>query len=380
MLLDHLALELQAGCREVAGPGEDLHFGVLIDAIALAGGERNHVALGVRAVEQELRVEEVSFLRRHEPADTAVQHHVGIHELDRNEAEVRIHGVRETLNGLEGCHVHAPVGIVDHDQIRAVLAAHELGPERVEVLLDVCCRGSRAPIRSGVERLVAPEIPGSAVDASDSASGRGSGDLGLETGDFLAAVAGAVAVNAAGNQIGHGRFGHRDAPLEQVDDLFLASILELLQAADGDGASRLLDVVLRSADDVLRSHRKRFVPAVVTGVGVFGERKFLHDDVTAAELLDVSARFQATEQGVVLGDVVGNDAGTVLDGGADDVADARIGKGHGNLLFRLRDCWLRHGGLWNSSYNWFGSLPECLGNGVSVMESMPRPDDLFSDQ
>ena len=105
-------------------------------------------------------------------------------------------------------------------------------------------------------------------------------------------------------------FGDGHAGFEQVDDLFLASVLQLLEAGDGDRAGSLLDVVLRRADDVGGSDRQGFVAGVVTGVAVGGERQFFEDDVTAGERLDVAALLQAGQEGVVGGDVVGDLAGT----------------------------------------------------------------------
>ena len=53
-------------------------------------------------------------------------------------------------------------------------------------------------------------------------------------------------------------------------------------------------------------------------------QQFLHDDVTAGERLGVAALVQVREQRVVLGDVVGDDAETALNGGGDDVADLEL--------------------------------------------------------
>ena len=185
-----------------------------------------------------------------------------------------------------------------------------LRPQGVQVGLDVRGRDNRTTSGGEVESLRAPEVPRATVDAADSAGGRVDRHLCVQAGDFLAAVAGAIGVDAGSDEVRHRRFGNSHAAFEQVDDLLLAGVLQLFQAGDGDGAGSLLDVVLGCGDHVGRGDRQGFVAAVVAGVRVLGEGQFLQDDVTAGERLDVAALLEAGEEGVVLGDVVGDVAGT----------------------------------------------------------------------
>jgi len=137
VLFYHLTLVLETAGGQIAGPCQNLHFGILIDGVTLAGGQRNHVTSRVRTVLDKLGVQEVGFLCGHETTHTAVQDHVSIHELDRDEAQIRVTRRGETLDRLQGGHVHAPVSVIDHDQVRTILTPNQLGPERVEILLDV---------------------------------------------------------------------------------------------------------------------------------------------------------------------------------------------------------------------------------------------------
>ena len=229
---------------------------------------------------------------------------------------------------MQGGHILRPVGVIHHNQIRAVGATDEAGPHRIEHLLDVGRRSRRPEVGRGVEGLGAPEVPRSAVDAANGARGRVNRNLSAEAGDFLAAIAEAIRVDTRSEQVCHRGLGNRHATFQQVDDLFLASILQLLEAGNRDRAGSLLDVVLRGADNISGGNRQGFVAGVVTDVSVLLERQFFHDDVTARERLDVAALFQAGKQGVVLGNVIGNDAGARLNRGCDDVADRGVGEGH----------------------------------------------------
>ena len=208
-------MELSTVAGQVASPCQNLHGGVLVDRVTLTRRQRNHVALCVGAILQVLGVQEVHRLggdtgRGH--ADTTVENHVGIHVLHGHEAKLGVGVGSETLDVLQAGSEVAPVGVVHHDQIGTVLTADQAGPHRVHHCLNVGSGGRRTVEGGGVERLVLPERPGATVDAAIGV-GVHRWDSSLQAGDLLAAGAGAVRVDAGGDQVRHGRLRRRTCGL-----------------------------------------------------------------------------------------------------------------------------------------------------------------------
>ncbi|MNX54294.1 hypothetical protein D3C86_850180 [compost metagenome] len=160
----------------------------------------------------------------------------------------------------------------------------------------------------------------------------------MQAGDVLAAVAGAVRVDASADLVHQLGLGNLNPAFQQVDDLLFAGVLELFQARDGDRSRVLLQVVLSRRDGAVRSDVDHVVAGV--GTGVLRVRVVVHqllkDHVAARNGLDVAALAQLVQEGVVVGDAIRQHARAALDRGGDDIAQVSEGRHVDVLIKKLR--------------------------------------------
>src|SRR5690606_22773046 len=103
----------------------------------------------------------------------------------------------EALLDLQLADVLAPSEGVHDDQVRAVHATYQAGPHGVHV-------SEHGGVVAFVHELGAPEFPSTTVDAAVGVGlrcSRDSRNSGVQAGNLLTAVAGAVAVDTASDQV-----------------------------------------------------------------------------------------------------------------------------------------------------------------------------------
>jgi hypothetical protein len=180
----------------------------------------------------------------------------------------------------------------------------------------------------------APEGPRGAVDRAVGARGRDVRNRGAKAGDVLAAVARAVEVDVPGDAVQEAGFRDLHAAVEQVDDLFLARVLQHLEAGHRHRIGVLGDGELRRADRAVGRDVDQLVAGVA--VGVVRARVVVHDlfqdHVSTGEGAHVALALQATQKRVVVREVVRQLARTLLDRRGDDVGYCRVGESHDGLL------------------------------------------------
>ena len=261
--------------------------------------------------------------------DTAVQHNVRSHAsaeiLQRGKASTshRRAFARNTLDALEALQIQTVVVAVSNDQIRLVGATDELHSNRVHVLLDVGGRHGSATIGDTRVGHRTPEAPRCAVDAAVGAGRRRIRNRSSQTRQVLAAVARAVAVQVTADAVGKLGLSHVHTAIEQVDDRFLARVLDHLQTRDGHRRSVLRDAELSSRDGAVLRNVQHFIAAIAIGVvrGRVVVHDFFKDHVTARERLDVSALLETTKQRIVVRHVVSEFTTAALDVSRNNVAD-----------------------------------------------------------
>jgi hypothetical protein len=197
------------------------------------------------------------------------------------------------------------------------------------VLLDVRRRDCGAAIGHAPEELVRPKRERRARNAAVRPRARG-GERRGEAVEVLARVPRAIEVEVVVDAVHQLRFRDLLATFEQIDDRFLARVLQHLEAGNRHRCGVLLDRELRRADRAVGRDVQRLVARV--RVRVYRGRIDIHDlfqdDVTAAERTNVAFCLESAHGCVVVRHVVRKLARALLDRGGDDVSDARVGECH----------------------------------------------------
>ena len=275
-----------------------------------------------------VRVASAAVIRR--GTDTTVQHNVRRHAsavvLERGKARTSHAraGLGDALDGLQRLQVVTVVVVVSNDQVRLVGATNELDSQSVHVTLNRGVGHNARTADRGIKHLGLPERPHGAVDAAVGARGRVIRHSRSKAREVLARVAGAIAVQVARDAVS--KLGFRDfhATVKQVNDGFLARVLDHFQTRDGHSRGVLRDAELRRRNRAVLADVQHLVSRV--GIRVVGGRIVVHDflqnHVTARERLDVPALLEATKQRVVVRHVVSEFTATALNSRGNDVADA----------------------------------------------------------
>ena len=268
--------------------------------------------------------------------DTTVQHHIRGHTsaeiLQRGKASASHTRAfaRNTLNALQRLQVQTIVIAIGNDQVGLVSATDQLHSNRVHVLLNVRSRHRSATIGDTRVGNRTPERPRCPVDAAVSTRGRRIRHSSREASQVLTSIACAVAIQVTADAVSKLGFSNHHAAIEQVDDRFLARVLDHLQTRDRHSSSVLRDRELSRRDGAVLRHVQDFIARVAVGVvgGGIGVSNFLKDYVTTRKRFDVSTLFQTTQQCVVVRHVISKFTSAALNVGRNDVADTGIGKCH----------------------------------------------------
>ena len=200
--------------------------------------------------------------------DTTVQHHIRGHAsaeiLQRGKASAS-HArafVRNALNALEALQVQAIVVAVSHDQIGLVSTTDQLHRNRIHVLLDVGSRHRSATVGDTRVGNRTPERPRCAVDAAISTRGRRIRHRSRQASQVLTSVTSAIAIQVTADAVSQLGFSNHHAAIEQVDDRFLARVLDHLQTRDRHGSSVLRDRKLSRRDGAVLRHVQHFVARI----------------------------------------------------------------------------------------------------------------------
>ena len=276
------------------------------------------------------------MIRRRSRTNTAIEHNVRSHasavvfQRGKTSTSHRATRIGNALNGLQRLQIQTIVVIVSNDQIRFVRSANQLHSDRIHILLDVGCRYSSATVRQPGESNRLPERIAGAIDTAVSAGRRCIRNSRREAGNVLAAVARSIQIDITGNTVSQLRFGNVHTTVEQVDNRFLAAVLNHFQTADRYRSSVLRDTKLRRTDRAVLTDVQHFVTRIRIRVvrRAVVVHYLLQDDVTARKRFHVSAFFQPAQKRVIVCYVVGQLTATTLYVGRNDVADRAIGKSH----------------------------------------------------
>ena len=310
----------------------------MVDGLALAA-DWNEVTVNVWPEHEVLGVQEEHMVCGSGSTDTTIKHNVRSHTsaviLQRSKASTggSRTGVRNTLNGLQGLQIQLVEIAIGNNQVRLIGTTDQLNRERVHIGLNVGSVDRRTTIGNAGILNRAPEGERSAVDAAVGAAARSVRNSRSQTRDVLAAVARAVAVNVATDTVGELGFSHVHATVKQVNNGFLAAVLDHFQTGNGNSRSILSNAELSRRDWRVLRHVQHFIAGIAVGVVGRGivVHDFLQNHVTTGERLDVTTVLKTAEQGVVVRYVVSEFTTAALDISRNDVADRGIGESHTNL-------------------------------------------------
>jgi hypothetical protein len=153
----------------------------------------------------------------------------------------------------------------------------------------------------------------------------------LKAADLLAAVRRAVRVAVERDVVAERLLRVLDARSQQLDHHFLAGVLHLLQARDGNRGNSLFPVVLGSGQNVGGRDVQEVVAGVTLERAVLLIFDLLNDGAATVSGIHPALFQEAVEQCVVLRNRVGGFAGTVSQRRGDDFT--KIGRCHLRLLW-----------------------------------------------
>ena len=173
-------------------------------------------------------------------------------------------------------------------------------------------------------RLVLPEGPLRAVDTANDTGRRCRCDEQLEAAHRVRDRA--VTIDALRETVHERIFGVHDAGFEQVDDCFLARVLQLFEAADRDSNGCLADREFGRGEDLRRGDVEGLIAGVPLERLVIGVVQFLNNRAATGKRLDVSLARQTQQGRVVAAHVVCQLTRTVTESGCHDFRE--IGESH----------------------------------------------------